>query len=220
MRIVNASLDDPRSPPLTSIIRTEGGERVRYETEEGVKTVFSEECTTRYNLAKKAPIMKLSLAQHEDVLQADFAHLASIMEGQSDIPADLDEATTTYLQEVIEIAKRNQLDPDCVLTITKFQFTSFWSKVRESTQSSPYSLHYGAYKAAAKDDYTSEVLALQLNLVTRSGVHPVRWEVAMQLLMTKLKGECDIENCRYLFFMRLTLTSLSTILLEMLQMIQ
>ena len=94
---MNASLDDPRSPPLTSIICTEGGERVRCETEEGAKAVFSEECTTRYNLAKKAPIMKSSLAQHEDVLQANFDHLASIMEGQSEIPANLDEATITYL---------------------------------------------------------------------------------------------------------------------------
>ena len=57
--IVNATLDDPRSPPLTSIIRVEGDSQVRYDTEKGVEKVFMEECIDRYNLAKKAPIMIL-----------------------------------------------------------------------------------------------------------------------------------------------------------------
>ena len=142
--------------------------------------------------------MKSSLAQHKDVLRADYDHLASIIEGQTELPEDLDEATRTYLQEVKEMAKRNQLDPNRLPVITKHHFSSFWLKVRESTQSSPYGLHYGTYKAAAKDDVSSEALALQLTLIARSGVHPKRWEVAIQLLMAKMKGECDIDNCRYL----------------------
>ena len=60
--IVNATLDDPRSPPLTSILREEGDSLVRYDTEEGVERVFKEECVSRYNLAKKAPVMNSSLA--------------------------------------------------------------------------------------------------------------------------------------------------------------
>ena len=148
--------------------------------------------------SQKASIIKSSLAKHEDVLKADFDYLASIMEGKTQLPADLDEATTIYLQEVIEMAKKNQLDPERLPIITKQHFSSFWSRVRETTQSSPYGLHYGTYKAAAKDEFASEALALQLTLVARSGVHPERWEIAIQLLMAKLKGECDIENCRYL----------------------
>ena len=142
--------------------------------------------------------MKSSLARHEDVLQADFNYLASIMEGESQLPEDLDEATSLYLQEVIEMSKENTLDPNRAPDITKEHFSSFWSRVRETTQSSPYGLHYGTYKAAAKDEYASEALALQLTLVARSGVYPKRWESATQLLMAKSKGECDKDNCRYL----------------------
>ena len=51
--IVNATLDDPRDPPLTLILREEGDHLVRYDTEEGVEMVFKEECVSRYNLAKR-----------------------------------------------------------------------------------------------------------------------------------------------------------------------
>ena len=33
--------------------------------------------------------------------------------------------------------------------------------------------------------------------MARSGVHPTRWELALQMLLSKLRGECSIENCRY-----------------------
>ena len=62
---------------------------------------------------------------------------------------------------------------------------SFWSKVSEHTQSSISSLHYGTYKAAAKDLAISEALATQLTPVARSGVFPKRWIEVMQVVMYK-----------------------------------
>ena len=44
------------------------------------------------------------------------------------------------------------------------------------------------HKAAAKHNYASEALSLQLTLVARSGVHPERWEVAIQLLVRLVSG--------------------------------
>ena len=70
--------------------------------------------------------------------------------------------------------------------------------MNEHTLSSASGLHYGTYKAAAKDEFISEAQALQLTLVARSGVHPKRWEMALQMLLAKLRGECSVENCRYL----------------------
>ena len=84
--IVNATLNDPRSPPLTSILREEGDQLVRHKTEAGVEMVFKEECVARYNLAKKAPIMRSSMACHADVLKADFDMLISIVEGETEVP--------------------------------------------------------------------------------------------------------------------------------------
>ena len=39
---------------------------------------------------------------------------------------------------------------------------------------------------------------MQLTLVARSGVHPKRWEMALQILLAKHKGKYSVENCRYL----------------------
>ena len=54
------------------------------------------------------------------------------------------------------------------------------------------------YKAASKDRELSEAQALQQTLVARSGVYPTRWELALQMLLAKLRGECSVHNCRYL----------------------
>ena len=59
-------------------------------------------------------------------------------------------------------------------------------------------LHYGTYKASAKDTVASEALAKQMTLVARSGVYPPRWEVALQSLLAKAKGATTIDKSRYL----------------------
>ena len=78
--IVNVALGDLCSPCLTLIISQEGDSMVVYETEEGVEILSMEEYVKRYNLTKKATIMRSSLASREDVLKADFEHLVSIIE--------------------------------------------------------------------------------------------------------------------------------------------
>ena len=123
--IVNAPLDDPRSPPLTSIIREEGDLQVRYDTEEGVERVFMETCIERYNMAKKAPIMSTSLAQHEDVLKADFDHLISIIEGKTPLPLDLDEVTKAYLEEIIILAAKNVVNSERKPEMNRHNFSEF-----------------------------------------------------------------------------------------------
>lgn len=171
--IVNATLNDPRAPPLASILREEGDQLVRHETEGGVEMVFKEECIARYNLAKKAPIMRSSMACHEEVLKADFDVLMKILEGEEEVPRDVDEVTKAYLEEIIEMTKKNELETKRQPEMTKHYFSEFWRRVNEHTQSSVSGLHYGTYKAAAKDEDIAEAQALQLTLVARSGVHPV-----------------------------------------------
>ena len=138
------------------------------------------------------------MAPHEDALKADFERLMSVVEGKVEMPCDIDDVTKAYLEEVIEMASKNELGPERKPDITKHHLTEFRRRVNEHTQSSVSGLHYGTYKAAAKDGDIAEAQALQLTLVARSGVHPNRWEKALQMLLAKLKGECSVHNCRYL----------------------
>ena len=43
-RHIKYVVNDPRIPPVTTISRTEDGRKTFYDSEEGVKMVFREEC--------------------------------------------------------------------------------------------------------------------------------------------------------------------------------
>ena len=145
---------------------------MRYDTVEEVEKVFMETCIQRYNLAKKAPVMNTLLASHEDVLQADYDYLISMIEGETELPKDLDEVTRAYLEEIVTMAGKNQVDPERKPELSRNHFCDFWRRVNEHTLSSASGLHYGTYKAAAKDEFVSEAQALQLTWLQEVGFIP------------------------------------------------
>ena len=59
-------------------------------------------------------------------------------------------------------------------------------------------IHYGHYKAAAKNELASRINAQQLTVIARSRVAPVRWELSLQVLLEKLAGICLVEKLRYI----------------------
>ena len=91
------------------------------------------------------------------------------------------------------------LENDKIPVVTATEFMQFWNGVSEHTQSSPSGLHYGVYKASAKDESLSDIHAKQMTLIARSGVYPSRWSKSMQILRQKRAGEeVDMSNLRYL----------------------
>ena len=55
-------------------------------------------------------------------------------------------------------------------------------------------VHYGHYKTAIQDELISEVLALQLTVVTRSGIPPKNWSVGLQVMLEKVAGVCLVKK--------------------------
>ena len=81
------------------------------------------------------------------------------------------------------------------LIVTPSDFKKFWRRVREYT-SSGGKLHYSHYKAATHSDMITRVLAKQITVVIRSGVHPDRWTVAVQCMLEKIAGVILVEKLR------------------------
>ena len=133
-----------------------------------------------------------------DAEMVDISVVEDIVEGRHPIPVDLDMATKLYIEEIVRMAKVNPLNFDRKPVISSKSFVSYWLKVNEHTQSSVSGHHYGTYKAAARDETGSEAHALQLTLIARSGVYPVRWGTTIQVLLRQGDGPCNIENMRYL----------------------
>jgi len=57
-------------------------------------------------------------------------------------------------------------------------------------------VHYGHSKAAIQDLLSTEVLAMQLTVIARSGIPPESWSVGLQVMLEKIAGVCLVEKLR------------------------
>jgi hypothetical protein len=57
-------------------------------------------------------------------------------------------------------------------------------------------VHYGHCKAAIQDLLSTEVLAMQLTVIARSGIPPESWSVGLQVMLEKIAGVCLVEKLR------------------------
>jgi hypothetical protein len=55
-------------------------------------------------------------------------------------------------------------------------------------------VHYGHYKAAIQDELISEVIALQLTVVAKSGIPRENWSVGLQVMLEKITGVCLVKK--------------------------
>ena len=143
---------------------------MNYTDSKEVNKVFRGECENRFTLARKAPIMEHGLESLGDIAKDDMSLAMATIKGETELPDDTDKATKMVIEEFIATAKGKKREHKDKPAITADRFMSFWSKVSKHTQSSISSLHYGTYKAVAKDSAISEALATHLTLVARSGV--------------------------------------------------
>jgi hypothetical protein len=90
--------------------------------------------------------------------------------GHIEFPSDLDPATRLVLEEISKLGVKILNSKGSEIVITPDNFKLFWQKVNEFTSSSMSGVHYGHYKAAIQDKLISEVFALQLTVVARSGI--------------------------------------------------
>jgi hypothetical protein len=116
--------------------------------------------------------------------------------GTYEFPSDLDPATKLVLEEIGKLGVKILNDEGSEIVITPDDFKLFWQKVNEFTSSSMSGVHYGHYKAAIQDKLISEVLALQLTVVARSGIPPENWSVGLQVMLEKIAGVCLVDKLR------------------------
>ncbi len=80
------------------------------------------------------------------------------------------------------------------IIITPEDFKRFWQKVNKFTLLSMSGVHYGHNKVAIQDEMSSEVLALQLTVIARSGIPLENWSVGLQVMLEKIAGVCLVKK--------------------------
>jgi hypothetical protein len=193
--LIKQTVKDPTNPSVLRVQRVVNGEVKDYVyiVQEDVEQAIQRECEIRFTLAHSAPIMKSFLGKWLRYLSGKSLARSIIM-GTYKIPLDLDSATKLVLEEVGKLGIKNINGEGSKIVITPNDFKHFWRKVNKFTSSSMTSVHYGHYKVVIQDELISEVLALQLTVVARSGISPENWSVGLQVMLEKIAGVCLVKK--------------------------
>jgi hypothetical protein len=119
-----------------------------------------------------------------------------IILGTYDIPSNLDPATKLILEEIGKLGIKIVNGEENKIIIMPDDFKHFWKKVNKFTSLSMSGVQYGHYKAAVQDEMSSEVLALQLTVIARSGIPSENWSIGLQVMLEKIAGVCLMEKLR------------------------
>jgi hypothetical protein len=164
------------------------GEIKEYTVQEDVEQAIQRECEVRFFLAHSAPLgEKLWYLSDEALAKA-------IITGTYKLPTDLVPATAMILKEIGKLGIKIVNGDSNEIIKTPEDFKRFWKKVNKFTSSSMSGVHYRHYKAAIQDPQSTNVLALQLTVITRSGIPPESWSVGLQVMLEKIAGVCLVEK--------------------------
>lgn len=85
------------------------------------------------------------------------------------------------------------------VTMEDYQF--FWSHADEFIQSSYSNIHFGHYKAIARDRYLSALQAAKLSLAARTGIPIDQWGLVLTVLLEKEFGNIYLDKMRAIWLM-------------------
>lgn len=127
----------------------------------------------KFTEANETPFMQPPLL---DAVGLDGLTLSSdsILRGTFPIPDGIHQGTADFIHAVKmneNLCQGGPISPD----ITTEEHQSYWSKARESTQSSLSGLHFGYYKATAKCSKLAQTIASFVSIPYCSGYSPWRF---------------------------------------------
>jgi hypothetical protein len=191
--LIKRTVKDLNSPSVLQVQQVVNGEVKEYIMQEDVEQAIQCKCEVRFSLAHSASVMKTPFRERLHYL-SDESPARSIIMGTYDIPSDMGPATKLVLEEIGKLGVKLVKDKGNKIIITPDEFKQFWSKVNKFASSSMSGVHYGHYKAAIQDKMSTEVLALQLTVIARSGIPSEDWSIELQVMLEKIAGLCLVEK--------------------------
>ncbi len=149
----------------------------------------------RYKTAQGAPIIQ------DPCLHQDFGYLADtddadrVLRSTYDYPADMDPYTKLLLQEAHHIFSRMS-EEEVIDFVTTTDFKQFWLHADKQIQSSKSGIHFGHYKAAARDRFLLALQAAKLTLAVTTGIPLAWWGNGLTVLLEKVFGNIYINKMR------------------------
>jgi hypothetical protein len=163
--LIKRTVKDPHSPSILWVQRVIEGEVKEFTIQEDVEHAIQRECKVRFSLAHSAPIMNTLLGEKLRYL-LDESLAKAIITGTYDIPTDLDPATAMILKVIGTLGMKIVNGDANKIIITPEDLRCFWKKVNKFTSLSMSGVHYRHYKAATQDLLSTEVLTMQLTVIS------------------------------------------------------
>lgn len=183
----------------TRIIVNQQGNDIVYDTREGVEEQAARRLTDRFKLARDAPISQGQLFDDIGYL-GDTSSTRAILEGTYDFPPEMDPHTRLLLEEAHRIfANKSTEEISNFVSTSDFQY--FWKRADEFIQSSYSNVHFGHYKAIARDRYLSALQAAKLSLAAKTGIPMDRWGHSLTVLLEKEFGNIYLDKLRAICLM-------------------
>ena len=131
---------------------------------------------------------------------ADTETAVKILEGTWTPPPLTPPTTILILEEVAKIWKK-MADREVDIVVTRDDFQYYWRRKREKTSSSYSRVHMGHYVSCSYSKFLSEVHALKLSLITKTGSTPDRWAQGLNVILEKTAGIALITKMRAILLM-------------------
>ena len=184
--------------PTRIKVQDDDGDHV-YETRAEVEEHAARKLTSRFKLARHTSI-------EEGQLFDDFGYLGdttstrAILEGTYEFPPDMDPHLRMLLEEAHKVFS-NKSTEEISNFISTQDYQHYWSRADEFIQSSYSNIHFGHYKAVARDHYLSALEAAKLSLAAKTGIPLERWGHSLTVLLEKEFGNIYIEKMRAICLM-------------------
>jgi hypothetical protein len=175
-----------RAPTQIKVKGDDGADDELYETQEEVEEHATHKLKAQFKLARDAPISQGQLFDDIGYL-GDTVSTKAILEGTNEFPPDMCPHTRLHCELAQEIFTRKSLE-DIATFVQTDDYQYYWKRADEFIQLSYSNIHFGHYKAAARDHFLSALDANKLNLATRSSIPLECWGSVFTVLLEKEFG--------------------------------
>jgi hypothetical protein len=181
-------------------IKVKGGQGDElYETQAEVEDHASRKLTDRFKLARDNPASTGKIFDDIGYL-GDTTCSRAILEGTYEFPPDMDPHLRMLFEEAHRVFSLKSTEEISNFVSTE-DFQYFWSRADETIQSSYSHIHFGHYKAIARDKYLSALQAAKLSLAAKTGIPMERWGHSLTVLLEKEFGNIYIDKMRAICLM-------------------
>jgi hypothetical protein len=193
------AINDPSLGAVPFVQRMEQGEVIDIYDAEEMNQEIQVTMEKRFDLSMSAPITMTSLRERLGFsLDTDFA--MSMLWGEVHIPANVDNASTIVIEEIIRLFQALHKG-HAKVSLGADEFRYYWRRVREKTSLAISTVHFGHYKSATYSDRVTEFLATKITLIARGGCTPKRWGHGLQVLLEKNAGVALATKLRAILLM-------------------